>query len=123
VPDDEPVGHPVVPPLLLGEGEGLAGEAPGALAQGVAPAFHVCGLPGLLAGAVAGPLREDRRIRLPEVAEAAALASVRRRIAVQSQCLSLRRSTNDQASPNSSTPPPWPRTGSLPRGAGSGAFF
>ena len=69
------MGHPVVPPVPLGEGEGLADEAPDALAQGVVPAFHVRSFPGLLAGTAVTPLREDRRMGLPEVTEAAALAA------------------------------------------------
>ena len=44
------MGHLIVLPVLLGEGEGLADKAPGVLAQGVVPALHVRGLPGLLAG-------------------------------------------------------------------------
>lgn len=38
---DQPVGHLSVPPVLLGVGEGLAGEALGALAQWVVPALHL----------------------------------------------------------------------------------
>ena len=63
-----------MPPVFLGEGKGLADEASNALAQGVVPAFHVRGLPGLLADTAVSLLREDRRIGFPEVTEAAALA-------------------------------------------------
>ena len=63
-----------MPPVFLGEGKGLADEASDALAQGVVPAFHVRGLPGLLADTAVSLLREDRRIGFPEVTEAAALA-------------------------------------------------
>ena len=56
------MGHLIVLPVLLGEGEGLADEAPGVLAQGVVPALHVRGLPGLLAGAAVAPSgRSPRR--------------------------------------------------------------
>ena len=63
-----------MPPVFLGEGKGLADKASDALAQGVVPAFHVRGLPALLADTAVSLLREDRRIGFPEVTEAAALA-------------------------------------------------
>ena len=47
----------IVPPVLLGEGEGLADEAPDALAQSVVPALHVRGLPALLADTAVSLLR------------------------------------------------------------------
>ena len=47
-----------MPPVFLGEGKGLADEAPEALAQGVVPAFHVRSLPGLLADTAVSLLRE-----------------------------------------------------------------
>ena len=47
-----------MPPVFLGEGKGLADEASDALAQGVVPAFHVRGLPGLLADTAVSLLRE-----------------------------------------------------------------
>ena len=121
-----------MPPVFLGEGKGLADEASDALAQGVVPAFHVRGLPGLLVDTAVSLLREDRRIGFPEVTEAAALAvgfrhplpkcpagglavvavgeghdlaGPGRHITVQSQRLFLRRHTNDQASSSSSTSP------------------
>ena len=62
-----------MPPVFLGEGKGLADEASDALAQCVVPAFHVRGLPGLLADTAVSLLREDRRVGLPEVTEAVAL--------------------------------------------------
>ena len=62
-----------MPPVFLGEGKGLADEASDALSQGVVPAFHVRGLPGLLADTAVSLLREDRRRGFPEVTEAAAL--------------------------------------------------
>ena len=68
------MGHLIVPPVLLGEGEGLADKAPDALAQSVVPALHVRGLPALLADTAVSLLREHRRVGLPEVAEAVALA-------------------------------------------------
>ncbi len=118
-----------MPPVFLGEGKGLADEASDALAQGVVPAFHVRGLPGLLADTAVSLLREDCRIGFPEVTEAAALAvgfrhpllkcpaggltvvavgeghnlAGPRHITVQSQRLFLRRHTNDQASSSSRT--------------------
>ena len=59
-----------MPPVFLGEGKGLADEASDALAQGVVPAFHVRGLPGLLADTAVSLLWEDRRRGLPEATEA-----------------------------------------------------
>ena len=118
----------LVPPVFLGEGEGLADEARNALAQGFVPALHVPGLPGLLVDTAVSLLREHRHVGLPEVAKAVALAIsprhplpsarqasppqpppkaatwwVLRHIAVQGPRLSLCRHTNDQASSSSIT--------------------
>jgi len=38
----------VMPPSAFGEGESLSDETSNSLSQGVVPAFHVTGLPGLL---------------------------------------------------------------------------